>query len=273
MDRHQEESLRRVDFVWALGAHGASIEFQKVVRRSRLSAYFKSTARDICLQDFILRIFPNATAEDLVKMQRWVNLRKAWKVVTNPEFEELVASRSRKSHNELKHVFALLEEDCSGSVSVNQLVRAQILSRDEVLKMLPPMQEDPRIGDLGMVFEVFEEYVSQMFTHKQSHHSKHEDKENIHWEESVIHDHLAKLLHGRNKKEFKFPFATDAEAGADELAIAKADSEPVVLPPPLPPGTVAALIERLMPMQRHCKVDMDASPMCELDRSPVVSAC
>merc|ERR1719446_257240 len=64
-------------FVWALSAHGTSIEFQRVVRRSRLSAYFKSTARDICLQEFIFRIFPNASATDILKMHRWVDLRKA----------------------------------------------------------------------------------------------------------------------------------------------------------------------------------------------------
>jgi hypothetical protein len=202
-------------------------------------------------------------------MQQWVNYRKAWKLVTNPEFAELVSSRNRKSLDELRRVFDLLEENCSGTVSSNQLVRAHIFSRDEVLMMLTPKQEDPRTADLGMAFEVFEEYMFQMMSIKHPHDSEEENKENVVWENSVIQDSLAQLLRGP-KKEFKFPFATGAEAILDDID--KADSEPVVIPPPLPPGTVAALIARLKPVQQHCKVD-SASPLCELDRSLIVPAC
>jgi len=133
MDRSQDGAVRRGDFVWALSAHGASLEFQRVVRRARLSAYFKSTAREISFEEFSQRIFPNASPTDIQKMQRWTCMRKAQKILTSETF------MSQKE--DMREVFTLLEEESGcGSVLLSDLVRAQIFTKAEILDIVPETQ-------------------------------------------------------------------------------------------------------------------------------------
>jgi Ca2+-binding EF-hand superfamily protein len=133
MDRSQEGAIRRGDFVWALSALGASVEFQRVIRRARLSAYFKSTAREISFEEFSQRIFPNASPSDTQKMHRWICMRKAQRVLTSEDFIE--------QEDKLQEVFALLEEERGcGSLQLVDLIRAQLLSKAEILDIVPETQ-------------------------------------------------------------------------------------------------------------------------------------
>jgi len=152
MDRRQEDSVSRRDFVWALSAHGASVEFQKVVRRSQIGAYFKSTARDISIEEFMRRSFPNANAIDVLKMQRWVSLRKAYNLLTSSGFTA--------NQNEFEQVFSFLEDGCTGTISATELLRANILSRVDVKTMLPTN------GALRMSFDEFRENLAVLLIEK-----------------------------------------------------------------------------------------------------------
>jgi len=133
MDRCQDGAVRRGDFVWALSAHGASVEFQRVIRRARLSAYFKHTSREISFEEFSQRIFPNTSPSDAQKMQRWTCMRIAQRILRGGNFTA--------QKEAMWEVFMLLEEECGcGSVPLSDLVRAQMLSKAEILDIVPETQ-------------------------------------------------------------------------------------------------------------------------------------
>lgn len=115
--------------MWALSAHGTSVEFQRAVRRARLSAYFKATARELSLEEFVRRIFPNASAADDSKMKRWVSWRKARRLLIETTFSA--------AEEELNQLFGFLQADCNGDISITDLISAQLLSQEEVLAVLP----------------------------------------------------------------------------------------------------------------------------------------
>lgn len=153
MDRSQDGAVRRGDFVWSLSAHGASVEFQRVIRRARLSAYFKSTAREISFDEFSQRIFPNASPNDIQKMQRWTCMRKAQKIVLSGAFSA--------KEEEMREVFSLLEEeDGVGIVALSDLVRAEILTKADILDCAPETQ-GPHIS-----FDEFLQFLSPSLVRK-----------------------------------------------------------------------------------------------------------
>lgn len=254
MDRRQDESVSRSDFLWALGAHGASVEFQRVVRRSRLSAYFKSTARDISLQEVVRRILPNATGIDVLKMLRWVSLRKARNLLTSSEFTG--------STTQLKQLFSLLEDDCSGTISPNELLRAQILSRAELVALLPSN------AALSLTFEQFTEHAARVLT------DKYVDKENLpqrngNVKSSTLDDDWdlsMSILQRFGKRAFSFPFvdipvADDDPASSALLYMPTPDSSPTRAAARVDHIATAALITGLAgPPQQHAD-DTDASSM------------
>jgi len=248
MDRQGEGCVRRGDFVWSLGAHGASVDFQRVVRRSRLSAYFKATARDIPLEEFMLRYFPNANDTDIMKMHRWVNLRRAYSLVKQHEFQG--------SHEEMKQVFSFLEEDCCGNVSACELIRAQILSRTEVLAI-----QLPSCVLHKMSFEVFEDSIAPKLAGY--------CKESEGAEGSILNG-LKDALHGV-QQEFGSPFTKVNDFDVEHPSLPHAHSAEVVTQS-LPEGTVAALISRLNPKGQRGRADLGSGPLCGIEHSPLVSA-
>lgn len=277
MDRRGEESVRRGDFLWALSAHGASIEFQRIIRRSRLSAYFKSTAREISVEEFVRRIFPALTAPDLLKMQRWMSLRKAQKLVMNAGFH--------CSEPQIEQLFALLEEDSSGVVNANELVNSQILTRVEMMIVLPPS------GDLQLSSRQFNELVVPVLAEKYgSSASTQENGPSEHFEEDL----KDKFHVAQDSSRFLVVAAEEAQTEArwdaiedcttqsqnkrqmelEAIFLAVEASKPAIAQP-LPPGTVASLISRLKassPSAQSCKSDVDVSPVNALEHSSVVSA-
>lgn len=251
MDRRGEESVRRGDFLWALSAHGASIEFQRIIRRSRLSAYFKSTAREISVEEFVRRIFPALTAPDLLKMQRWMSLRKAQKLVMNAGFDG--------SEPQVEQLFALLEEDSSGVVNANEMVSSQILTRVEMMILLPPS------GDLQLSSRQFNELVVPVLAEKYGFSASTQENGPDHFEEDLKDKfHVA-------QDSSRFLVVDAAEEQTEAIYLAVEASKPV----PLPPGTVASLISRLKassPSAQSCKSDVDVSLVNTLEHSSVVSA-
>jgi len=131
MDRRHVGSIRRADYVWALTELGPSIEFQKTATRVKLSTYFHETARELCFEDFLGRAFPTASPLDIARMLRWATLRKAHNILMNED--------RPLSDGELQEAFLLLEDELGG-VLATELLRARIVSREEMFALLSPAE-------------------------------------------------------------------------------------------------------------------------------------
>lgn len=129
MDRRGAGAIRRADYVWALSAHGTSLDFHKTVRKAGLHAYFRGSSEELTFEAFVKRVFPSIAADDVKLIVRWATLRKARGVLTKPEFEA--------TSEELMEVFGYLDEDSSGTLSLSELVRADILERKEIYGAFP----------------------------------------------------------------------------------------------------------------------------------------
>jgi Ca2+-binding EF-hand superfamily protein len=264
MDRRGDGSVSRSDFLWALSAHGACIDFQKIIRRSQLSAYFKSTARDISLEEFAHRIFPNATAIDVLKMQRWMSWRKAKKMVTSDVF--------RGTREQLKQVFSFLEEDSCGTISASDLWRSQILSRDEVLAMAPSA------GDWNLSYESFLAVVARVLVDKYTDFFLEENGLLEDWWDSEIRPDLETELKdkfGAVIDPLRFAFASGSDEDPLPAAAPVEEKPELFVADPLPPGVVTSLISRLRPPspESQHRSHMGASPMCGVEITPSVPAC
>eukprot|EP00928_Gymnodinium_smaydae_P029008 TRINITY_DN21971_c0_g1_i1.p1 TRINITY_DN21971_c0_g1~~TRINITY_DN21971_c0_g1_i1.p1 ORF type:complete len:461 (-),score=90.60 TRINITY_DN21971_c0_g1_i1:129-1511(-) len=130
MDRRHLGSISRADFHWALRVHGAMADFTKACHRSRLPAYFHDTSQALSFEAFVGRAYPSATDGDMARMRNWTDLRVARGLLRSSSF--------RATEGELRQVFALLDEDSSGALSVKELVRAQIFSKEDIDALLPP---------------------------------------------------------------------------------------------------------------------------------------
>jgi len=258
MDRRQEGSVRRGDFVWSLSAYGANVEFQRIVRKSRLSAYFKSTAREITLEEFVRRVFPNTTPTDVTKIQRWISLRRARNIVTSAE-------GFGASPEALKEVFALLDEEGSGTVSTHELMRAQILTRAEAFAMLP------QSGSSQMGIDDFIETVGPLLYFKYTQCGKEGWPKD--WEDSLgqeVHEKFRDIIR-KEREETASEEARMAETFDQELSEGKL----AMAPAPLPPGVVTALVAALLPRDpepRSCTADLDVPMLSHMEHSSVVPA-
>lgn len=215
------------------------------------------------------RIFPNATGMDVLKMQRWTCLRKARNVLTSPEFGA--------SSEEFRQVFSLLEEGCSGIITATDLLRAQILSRIEVLAVLPATVEwDLSLDDFNrnVTPVLIQKYVTEMGRCRVN-----SGVEAATWEEGLVHDEIKKQFQAA-KRQHEFPFTSPDKVEHPSLpraALAKVtsprDSARPIAAAPLPHGLVAELVRRLSvsPARQRCTSDVVASPMYG-EHSPVVSA-
>jgi Ca2+-binding EF-hand superfamily protein len=128
MDRYNGGVVTREDYIWSLKELGAVVGFQKVLRKGRLSAYFKSTTNAISLEELCERVFPNASPTDLQKMHRWANLRKAHRIFTRDDY--------KARDQETRQMFSLLDESESGTVALADLFRAALLSKTDIMDLI-----------------------------------------------------------------------------------------------------------------------------------------
>lgn len=130
MDQQCAGVVRRVDFISAIRELGTDLEFRKVIRKTDLAGRFYANAKDLSLEEFICLTLPRATKKELVRACRWADLWKARRALETCGFKD--------DGKELRSLFTVLDEDGNGSLSLKELVRAQILSHDEVLRLLQP---------------------------------------------------------------------------------------------------------------------------------------
>lgn len=156
MDRRRADAVRRIDFLWALGALGPGLHFQRIIRKAGLSPYFYSTSQDLFLEDFLRRVFPCLTPSDHTCMWRWVSFRKAWHVLQEPEF--------RASRDDLQGLFTLLSVTGEARFPVSALQRACILTEMEVQSAMQGFQQDSSLSFADFLM-YFQPVLSEKYAH------------------------------------------------------------------------------------------------------------
>jgi Ca2+-binding EF-hand superfamily protein len=122
MDKRGCGSVRRCDFYEASTEH-LTVEMQRTIQRADLHRRFRSNAADLPLQELLDRIWPNATDSDQKKMTNWTKLRDASTILLDPGFQG--------TREDLKRIFDLLDADGSNTLSMGELVRARIITKNE----------------------------------------------------------------------------------------------------------------------------------------------
>lgn len=128
MDRRGAGAVQRKDFTWALRSQGAFLDFQRILRKAGLQLYFRGTAQELYLVDFLYRVFPCLIPADLECMLGWVNLRRAWHFVQALEF--------RASKDELQDLFGLMSGGGHARVPIAFLHQARIFTEVETRAVL-----------------------------------------------------------------------------------------------------------------------------------------
>jgi hypothetical protein len=203
---------------------------------------------------------------------------------------------------EMKQLFSLLEEDGSGVVCANELLRAQILSHAEV-QCLQDMAEIPVKGWSQLSFEQFRDSASPILVEKflcEEARSKYLFDARARWEDCDVKSGM-KESYVASHGNMSCPWSCLSGDKEPERLIPPEnlkEEDHAPAPPPVPPGAVAALIASLTanakkqghngysapsppavdgrpcasPVRQRFKSDMDVSQVCGAERSPVVSA-
>merc|ERR1739848_270067 len=83
-------------------------------------------------------MWPKATKDDMTKLLRWVQLREAQSVLREQQF--------RGDNNDLRKIFDLLDENGDGVLSVRELQRSAILTKDEICGLMGPSRMDAMLN-------------------------------------------------------------------------------------------------------------------------------
>lgn len=102
----------------------------RTVRRADLQQRFRGSAADVTLEELLQLTWPKATEEDFGKMRRWVQLMEAQRVLREPNF--------RGETSDLRRIFDLLDVNGDGDLSLKEVLRANILTKSEVVQLLGP---------------------------------------------------------------------------------------------------------------------------------------
>lgn len=121
LDSERTGFVTRKEYIQRLG-DPPSVERMRVLRRANLSRRFRKDASPVSLDEMLRLMWPSATAEDQVTMQRWVELRDVYHMFHNPNF--------RGSEHDMRRGFEMLGTG-GDYVGAAQLVRAVVLDWDD----------------------------------------------------------------------------------------------------------------------------------------------
>lgn len=127
MDRRACGSVRRCDFYEAITEH-VTLDMRRTMTRGDLHERFRSCASDMTLAELLGRVWPTITDGDRKMIGHWAKLRDASSVTSCSSFQG--------TREDLKRIFDLLDVECSQSLSMHDLVRARILTKDESHNLL-----------------------------------------------------------------------------------------------------------------------------------------
>lgn len=125
MDKRGENKISRHDYLETMSNY-PTLDKLKVLKRSALEGRFRENAKDVSLEEFLLRIWPQATEEDMKKMLHWAKMRDA---------QELVRAGNYTGKKEkLQQIFDLLDKDHNHLLDGNEL--KSILKKSEIEQMI-----------------------------------------------------------------------------------------------------------------------------------------
>jgi len=132
MDKRACGSVRRGDFYEAISEH-VTVDMRRTMVMADLQSRFRSSATEMTLAELLGRVWPMITDGDRKMMMNWAKLRDASAI--------LKASSFQGTREDLKRIFDFLEAanpqvSGSQSLSMGELVRARILTKDESQKLL-----------------------------------------------------------------------------------------------------------------------------------------
>lgn len=132
MDKQGCGTVRRCDF-WEAFTDHLTREMQCTIRKAKLQQRFRASAAEMTFEELIERTWPAATDSDRKMMNHWARLHDVSLIISSPSF--------RGTRQNMKQIFDLLDADGSEMVSLNELVRARILTKDESKKLLQDFHE------------------------------------------------------------------------------------------------------------------------------------
>lgn len=127
MDKKNRKRISRRDFLEALADETTHAK-ARILRRSGLNERFRQSAADVTLEELLKLVWPKAADEDMVKLLRWAQLREAQSVLREQQF--------RGDNKDLQKIFELLDENSDGNLSVGELQRAAILTKEEIKDLM-----------------------------------------------------------------------------------------------------------------------------------------
>lgn len=127
MDKRGRGSVRRCDFYDATTEH-VTLEMTRLIARSDLHERFRTSAAEMTFMELFNRIWPAATDADRKMVTEWTKLYDACAYLSTASFQG--------THHDLKQIFNLLDLDGSQTLSMSEMVRARILTKDEARNLL-----------------------------------------------------------------------------------------------------------------------------------------
>lgn len=127
MDKRGCKSVQRCDFYEATTEH-VTLEMRRTITRGDLHARFRTSSKELSFEELLDRIWPSATDADKKMMNQWTNLHDASSYLSTDSFQG--------THRDLKQIFDLLDMDGSQTLSMSEMVRARILTKDEARDLL-----------------------------------------------------------------------------------------------------------------------------------------
>lgn len=138
MDKRKCGSVRRCDFYDATTEH-VTLEMRRAMTRGDLHERFRTSSAALTFEELLDRIWPTATDTDKKMMKQWTKLYDASSYLSTGSFQG--------THHNLKQIFDLLDLDGSQTLSMSELVRARILTKDEARNLLQAWNSEFGQGD------------------------------------------------------------------------------------------------------------------------------
>lgn len=127
MDKRGCGAVQRSDFYEATTEH-VTLEMRRTITRADLHARFRTSSAALTFDELLNRMWPTATDADRKMMTQWTKLYGASQLLQKESFQG--------THHDLKQIFDLLDMDGSQTLSMSEMVRARILTKEEARDLL-----------------------------------------------------------------------------------------------------------------------------------------
>lgn len=126
MDKQGRRAVSRADFLAAMRGE-PSVEFTRLMRRAALVARFRDSARDMHLDELVRLVWPRASDQEVKQMMIQAQLK---------EIADAYRAKKVGDKEELEALFRLLDQDGSGTVTREEIMRTGLFTQAEVREML-----------------------------------------------------------------------------------------------------------------------------------------